>query len=282
MSQITKESAKITQNKKEAGVENDHWLEEVLSSSDGDSFIEHFLTGESASHSSQDEFSVVQLDNVQEIRNKAHIQYNAGKYQDALKSIEDAIRILPGDLDLNYFQAQCLYQLGQLQRVEVILKNLMKMDESTEFIQLPRMLAFTLLKEDKFLEAEKFLKEAMVSYPDDLQIKHMYGVCCERQKNYPMAEAMFNQILNADPDHGNAHNSIAYILYLQNKDLHNASMHVQRALAHNPDNPAYLDTWGVLQAALGDKKAALETLQRAARLAPGNKVILAHINEVNR
>ncbi len=283
----------------------------MLSTPDGDSFFEDFLNDDFGSlnetkvgskvgsksgsepgplaksllpskKENPEEFSVLQLDNVQEIRRDALTLYNRGNYEGALSKIEDAIRVLPGDLELNYFQAQCLFRLGNLNRVEVILKNLMKMDESADFIQLPRMLAYTLLKEEKLREADKFLREAMMSYPDDMQLKHMFGFCCERQKKYQMAEAMFNQILNVEPDHPNAHNSLAYVYYLQKKELHAASMHVQRALAHNQNNPAYLDTYGVILGALGDMAAARTMLQKALKIAPKNKVIQDHINNLGK
>lgn len=261
--------------------ESDAWLEELLATKTSKSAFDDLIASPSQNETSSAEgFNFIQIENVQKIRKKAFACYNQGNYQEALDTIEDAIRILPGDMELNYFQAQCLFQLGELSRVEVILRDLLTLDESNGFRQLPRMLAFTLLKEEKFAEAENFLSSLIISLPDDLQLRHMYGYALERQKKWADAEKIFSEILSQEPEHENANNSLAYVLYLQGKDLEQASLHIQKALVHSPNNPAYLDTYGMIMHARGDQSSAQQALKNALQADPHNKTILAHLNQV--
>ena len=261
--------------------EDDAWLEELLSTDTGKSAFDDLLNLKNEEpRSRQDEFNVLQIENVQNIRKKALQLYNRGDYQGALNTIEDAIRILPGDMELNYFQAQCLFHLGDLTRVEVILRNLLTLDESSEFRALPRMLGFTLLKEEKYAEAEKFLGGMINTLPDDMQLLHMYGYSLERQKKWAKAEKIFEKILSQEPENPNANNSMAYVHYLQGKDLDKASLHIQKAMAVAPNHPAYLDTYGMIMNARGDQKSARQALKSALQIDPENKLIQEHLNQV--
>jgi tetratricopeptide (TPR) repeat protein len=55
---------------------------------------------------------------------------------------------------------------------------------------------------------------------------------------------------------------------------------VRRALELDPNNAAYLDSYGWGWYRLGEAKKALEPLARAAELVPGEVLILKHLGQV--
>ncbi|MDH5721441.1 MAG: tetratricopeptide repeat protein [Spirochaetia bacterium] len=228
------------------------------------------------------ELDIEQLDNLVDLRNEATSLYRRKQFVEALGRLEDAIRILPGDLELLFFEAQCLYQLGNLDRAEKILSQLFELDEGRELTHLPRMLGLCLLKLEKYKEAEKFLKNITENYRNDIQLKGMLGFALERQDKLDDAALLFERIIKEDPENVNACNSLAYIYYRQNKRLDKALSLVKRALRKEPENAAYLDTIGMILFKRGDTTQARKSLKKAVKLAPQNKTIMSHLGEMLR
>jgi tetratricopeptide (TPR) repeat protein len=71
------------------------------------------------------------------------------------------------------------------------------------------------------------------------------------------------QIKETPPSRADPWNNRAYARALANIDLEEALADVEKALAIEPDNAAYLDTRGYLHHLLGNNEAALADLDRA-------------------
>jgi Flp pilus assembly protein TadD len=253
--------------------ENNEWLEQFLNTSDEDLIS---MTKKSAS-AKNTEFSVLQVSNIIESKRKAKFLFQNNRYKEALQILEDALKVLPGDIELNFFQAQCLFHLGQIDRVEILLESLLNSDDTHKIIQLPRMFAFCLLKKQNFKKAEKFLNDSIKYYQNDIQLRSMYGFSLEQQNKLSEAENVFSDILTQDPDNANANNSLAYIYFRNNLNLQYALTLAEKALSFEPQNPSFLDTAAMIKFKLGDVNGARTTLQKALNLAPSNSVILEHL-----
>jgi len=93
------------------------------------------------------------------------------------------------------------------------------------------------------------------------------------------AIAALRQIVKLDPDNANALNSLGYTLANRNQDLREARKLVAKALAEQPENPAFLDSMGWVLYRYGKSAEALGYLERAYTL-DSDPEIAAHLGEV--
>jgi len=108
----------------------------------------------------------------------------------------------------------------------------------------------------------------------------LYGEALERSGGIAEAERLFRECIDRHPDSHVAMNYLAYMLAQQNQSLDDALGLVERALEHNPESPAYLDTLGWVHFRKGNYAAAMVFIQHANELMPGDPEIEAHINEI--
>lgn len=226
------------------------------------------------------EFDLSQIDEVLRLKKSASTYYAQTKYIEALSALEKAIKIVPGDLELLYFEAQCLYQLNNLDQSEIILRQLVELDEESHIKQLPKFYAIILLKKNKFKEAEEFLQNEIPTSAKnyDNQLLNMLGYALERQNKLAEAEKIFKRVIKDDPENPNACNSLAFIFARLEIELSEALTLVKRALKKEPRNPAYLDTLAYIYVKRGNKTAAVNTYKKALAIEPGNSTIMEHLS----
>lgn len=224
-----------------------------------------------------EDITLDQLEEVAELKQKAIKKYQRKNYIDALKFLEDAVKILPEDLEILYYEALCLIQLNNHERALIIIRQIKEWDENNVLPALDKITAFLLLKTENYQEARKILQYAIDGNPFDTHLLNMLAYSYEKEKNYREAEHVLNQILKMDPKDANACNSMAYIYYIQNKDIHKAVDFSRAALKKEPNNPAYLDTFGMLLYKQGKVDAAKKALKKAYSLNPKSAEINEHI-----
>jgi len=228
----------------------------------------------------QGEITLDELDKVLELKKTGMQRYHARDYLKALGLFEDAIRIVPGDLELLFFEALCLFHLGNLERASTILSQLRELDENNSLPLLPKILTIIWLRQNKFKKAEAYINEIIATRKNDLQFLNMLGYAFERQNKLAEAEKIFEDILIDDKDNSNACNSLAYVFLRQNKSIERAFQLIQTSLKAEPGNPAFLDTLGMLHLKTGDKAQAKEALKTALQRAPQNREILEHLSRL--
>jgi putative PEP-CTERM system TPR-repeat lipoprotein len=94
-------------------------------------------------------------------------------------------------------------------------------------------------------------------------------------KQYKPATALFEEVLQREPNNPVALNNLAWT-YQQEKDPR-ALATGQKALAASKDSPAVMDTVGWMMVEQGDTKGGLPLLQKAATLAPNALEIRYHL-----
>ena len=97
------------------------------------------------------------------------------------------------------------------------------------------------------------------------------------------AEAMYRRAIEEDPDLPVAYNNLAYLiaeLRSAPEAFQQAIGLVDRALELRPEEPNYLDTKGWLHYRLREYVEALELIELANRLQPGDTVLIAHQDSV--
>jgi tetratricopeptide (TPR) repeat protein len=102
----------------------------------------------------------------------------------------------------------------------------------------------------------------------------------EAADRVPDAERVFRAILARDPLHADTLNFLGYMLADRGLRVGDALSLIDRALAIEPGNPAYLDSRGWALFKLGRAAEAEEPLRRATTALRGSSVIQSHYAEV--
>ena len=105
------------------------------------------------------------------------------------------------------------------------------------------------------------------------------GVCNERLKNWPAAEADFKKALALAPDESLVLNYLGYSWVDQGRNLKQAMEYIRRAVKLKPDDGYYVDSLGWAYYRLGNLAAAVEHLERAVELKPDDPIINDHLGD---
>ena len=129
-----------------------------------------------------------------------------------------------------------------------------------------------------FARAESLAKAA-----GDQQIRPQfyfwYGSACDQAGHFEQAEKLFETCIQANPQADEALNYLAYMWALRGIKLDRALEYVQRALAIDPDDGAYIDTLGWVYFKRGDYELALTALKRANDLIADDPTITEHVGD---
>ena len=111
-----------------------------------------------------------------------------------------------------------------------------------------------------------------------IQLYFAAGAAYERQDQVDSAISVFEMILEHDPNNDQVLNYLGYTLADRGIRLDYADELIERAIAIQPNNAAYLDSYGWVKFRLGDHEAAVEYLARAAAL-DNDPEILHHLGD---
>jgi predicted Zn-dependent protease len=104
----------------------------------------------------------------------------------------------------------------------------------------------------------------------------------EKQKDVPGALQILETQLRAHPDSASVLNLVGYLLANSRQRLDDAERYLRRARELSPGDPAVLDSWGWLLVARGRTREAIPVLEHAARFAPLEPEIRAHLDAARR
>ena len=144
----------------------------------------------------------------------------------------------------------------------------------------PIQLARTQVTAGKGDNAATTLQNAATRFPDEPLVKLELASTLERQRKYSDAEAIFRTMIAADPKHAEALNSFGYMLAERGQKLDESVSLVERALALDPGNPAYLDSLGWAYYKQNKFDLAEAPLREAATKLPRASVIQSHFGDV--
>ncbi|MHA1134841.1 MAG: tetratricopeptide repeat protein, partial [Alphaproteobacteria bacterium] len=105
------------------------------------------------------------------------------------------------------------------------------------------------------------------------------GVSNERLKNWPAAEADFEQALELAPDESLILNYLGYSWVDQGLNLEQAMDYIRKAVKLKPDDGYYVDSLGWAYYRLGNMPEAVEKLERAVELRPDDPIINDHLGD---
>ncbi|HEX6100236.1 MAG TPA: tetratricopeptide repeat protein [Thermoanaerobaculia bacterium] len=128
--------------------------------------------------------------------------------------------------------------------------------------------------------AVALMKAAAGAKPDDLDLHFQLGSLHERAGDAKSAEDTFLTLLKKDPEHAPTLNYLGYMWAEAGKNLDQAHEMLVRAVGHDPDNGAYVDSLGWVYFRLGDLDLAEKYLTDATRLIPSDATVHEHLGDV--
>lgn len=177
----------------------------------------------------------------------------------------------------------CYYLLRNYRQAIQYFDDLL--EQYSDYIQLGAVHAmriFCLIMEEDYNRAHDLLKGRLSVESQDTRLLAMLAFIHEKTGRKQEAVNTHRRILGIDPGNINSLNSLGYLLtlYGEGDDLLLAYECLKKAIARDPDNPAYLDSFGVFLARRGKDESARRAFVKALQRAPHNTVILDHLKEL--
>jgi len=126
------------------------------------------------------------------------------------------------------------------------------------------------------------LRDVLAQDPDANDVRFRLGAAYERAGQRTEAVATFQDLLKRTPDSAMALNYLGYMWAEKGENLVEAERLVQRALAIDPGNPAYLDSLGWVYFQMKQYPRAIDELQKAAKLMPSDGTVQEHLGDAFR
>jgi tetratricopeptide (TPR) repeat protein len=201
------------------------------------------------------------------------------KLPEAQKEADAAIKKFPMDRNVRIAKATLDADMG---RVDPAVADVRKLLDGSDDRRIYLTIAELYQKGKRWNDGAKALDEAEKLSKDQdekLDVWFARGAMFERQKNIPQAEAEFRKVLKVVPDHAQALNYLGYMLTDRNTRLNEALDMIQKAVAREPSNGAYLDSLGWVYYRLGRYAEAEQQIKRAVDLNPGDPTMQDHYAE---
>ncbi|MGI9481417.1 MAG: tetratricopeptide repeat protein [Hyphomicrobiales bacterium] len=172
-------------------------------------------------------------------------------------------------------------RLGNEKKAEEGLKALIERDPSVSDPLVT--LANIYRSHDKFSEAEEYYSRA-IKLAGDIKPHHwtlfyFRGICFERTKRWPKAEADFRKALELNNDQPLVLNYLGYSWVDQGMNLEEAIEMIQKAVELRPNDGYIVDSLGWAHYRLKNYPEAVKYLERAVELKPDDPVINDHLGD---
>ena len=178
-----------------------------------------------------------------------------------------------------YFDLAAAYeQLRQFDKAIVMLRQARTLSPTDPLVEI--RLARSQQDAGKGDDAVRTLQAAVAKFPKEPAVKLSLAATFERERKFGDAEAIFRQLIVEDPKDANALNSLGYMLAERGQKLDEAIGLVQRALAIEPGNGAYLDSLGWAYYKQNRLEQAEAPLREAAAQLPTVSVIQEHLGDL--
>ena len=181
-------------------------------------------------------------------------------------------------------QIQKGFTLNSLERVDdakVLLETLIA--KYPDDIRPLDALGNILRSHERYGEAREYYDRAvkLIDKPtkDNWSLYYSRGVCNERLKDWPAAEADLKKALELSPDESLVLNYLGYSWVDRGSHLKLAMEYIRKAVKLKPDDGYYIDSLGWAYYRLGNIPAAVENLERAVELKPDDPVINDHLGD---
>jgi tetratricopeptide (TPR) repeat protein len=187
----------------------------------------------------------------------------------------------PNDPSLTVTLAMLYAEKSDTETATKLLNALLRGNESDQEIYLN--IAQAQERGKKYDDAEKSAakaEELSVDAESKQSAWFLQGAIYERQKKFDQAETEFRKVLDVNPNSASVLNYYGYMLADRGVRLPEATAMIQKAVAQEPSNGAYLDSLGWAYYKQNKLTEAEETLRKAADRESHDPTILGHLGDV--
>jgi tetratricopeptide (TPR) repeat protein len=135
----------------------------------------------------------------------------------------------------------------------------------------------------KYVEAaatyDKAIAAVGIPQRDNWTLFYFRGICYERAKQWPKAEADFKKALELNPDQPLVLNYLGYSWVDQGMNLDEAFKMLRKAVELRPNDGYIVDSLGWAHFKLGQYEEATQTLEKAIDLKPADPVLNDHLGD---
>ena len=181
-------------------------------------------------------------------------------------------------------EIQIALDLNQLDKTDAAREKLDKLIERDPGRYQPNVTLANILRgRSKFKEAAVAYSKA-IGLIDKIEQRHwtvfyFRGICYERSKQWPKAEADFRKALELQPDQPLVLNYLGYSWVEQRHNLDEAFKMIRKAVELRPNDGYIVDSLGWAHYQLKEYEKAVEHLERAVELRPEDPVINDHLGD---
>lgn len=210
------------------------------------------------------------------------VQTLMGRYNEAIKTGEEALSIYPNQAILYYYLAFALHRNGQNAEANLELKSALMLDSEDKNLKamIFALQAEVLIDQQKFKEADIAFDKAIALTPDNyLTLSNYAYYLALRNYNLSKAEMLASKSATALPANASIADTYALVLFKLGK-YEQALSWIQKALENNEaQNPVYLEHYGDILFMKGDVTQALVQWQKAKQGGNNTEKLKQKINE---
>ncbi|PYK00761.1 MAG: hypothetical protein DME23_06270 [Verrucomicrobia bacterium] len=198
-----------------------------------------------------------------------NIAYQEKRFSDAADYFEQALTLKPEFEPVYYRLAELKINLNKPQEALELLEKARARFKQSFLLEFLSGAAHAGAR--NYAEAVKHFTEAEVrakaGEPDSLTYSFyfQFGSTLERHGDHAEAEKYFRKCLELSPNFAEAMNYLGYMWADRGENLHEAKKLIEKAVALEPKNAAYLDSLGWVLFKLKQPREALEWLQKAVQ-----------------
>jgi tetratricopeptide (TPR) repeat protein len=210
--------------------------------------------------------------------------YRAGQYAEAAATLDELIAKFPDEKTPPILTAlaQSRSLAGDPEGGLAAVEEILKLDPNDQ--EGLRLKGYLLGRLGRNEEAIAFYKDLLERFPNDPEVQKrarsglsiIYVNMDELDKGEQELEILYQR----DPNDPGINNDLGYLYADRGKNLEQAEAMIRKAVAEEPDNPAYLDSLGWVLFKQGRIQEALPPLEKAAASETADATILDHLGDV--
>jgi tetratricopeptide (TPR) repeat protein len=131
-----------------------------------------------------------------------------------------------------------------------------------------------------FAEASRMTGEALARFAGNVDLMFRRGAALERDGKFEASVAVFEDALRIRPDDANTLNYLGYMYADKGVKLPEAKLLLEKAVALDPQNGAYLDSLGWVFFRMNELDSAAKFLSQAAERIPMDATVQEHLGDL--
>jgi FimV-like protein len=206
------------------------------------------------------------------------IHIDSGNLPRAQQELSQAIAVMPGNLEILALQGELRLREGKRTEARETFHEMLKGSGDSEEAYLMILQACSRAEANR--EGVSWAKHGVEAHADSEALAFQLAALLERTGEFRESEKAFQAFVQQHPDNAEALNYLGYMLADRGIKLEDALQLIQRAVAIQPDNPAFLDSLGWALFRLGKAEQAETYLVRAAQGSRDDPTVLEHLGDV--